>query len=291
MECCKLITSTPCSKPMEKPIKWTDTPEAAFKRVQSGLILFKNQTEAAAKLIWEAKTRQLWKLRYSSWKEFCEIGCGYGVRWSDQLFQKYQVKLDENAALFSGEKTPCKQVVPSKRSPLASEAILLRNNEEKCLSSEQTLTSGKSAKKSDVSKPTVVKPKAEPEPVLDKTGYAIPPELLAEWNRASQQAGGWVRAFDAIHREVMDRHGLDFALKGINKATLESDHSNYRENIKQALPHAVCGTCQGRLPKNCKTCNGLGWVNKTFWENCVPMEIKQIRDKSYGTTSSARLSA
>ncbi|SRR6266576_583820 len=141
----------------------------------------------------------------------------------------------------------------------------------------------------------------KPEIRHDKTGYPIPPELVAEWDRASDQANGWIRAFDAVHRQVMEAHGQDFAVANINKSTIESLHSNYRENLKQAVPYAVCGTCQGKLPERCKSCNpcatekgkgkGLGWVNKHFWENCTPVEIQKMREKTYGTKSSARLSA
>jgi len=138
-----------------------------------------------------------------------------------------------------------------------------------------------------------------PEIQLDKTGYPIPENLIAEWDRATDQAMGWIRAFDAIHRQIMSVHGTDFAVAKINKSSLESDHSNYRGWIKQAVPYAVCPICQGKLPDKCKGCNpcneeakgkGLGWVNQRYWETCVPIELKKIRERAYGTKSPARLS-
>lgn len=143
-------------------------------------------------------------------------------------------------------------------------------------------------------------PKTNGEIRLDKTGYPIPENLISEWDRATEQAMGWIRAFDAIHRQVIAVHGTDFAVAKINKSSLEADHSNYRGWLKQAVPYAVCATCQGRIPDKCKACNpcneegkgvGLGWVNQRFWESCVPIELRKIREKSYGTNSSARLSA
>jgi len=142
-------------------------------------------------------------------------------------------------------------------------------------------------------------PKA-PEVRTDKEGYPIPESLLPEWDRATNQAMGWIREFDAIHRQVMNLHGKDFALARINKASLESLHSNYRETLKQAVPYAVCVVCQGKNPDRCKECNpnkedgkgvGLGWVNKHFWENCEREDLKTVRRKSYGINSPSRLSA
>jgi hypothetical protein len=147
-------------------------------------------------------------------------------------------------------------------------------------------------------------PAKQPEIVLDKTGYPIPPELLPEWKRATDQAMGWIRAFDEIHRQVLAVHGKDFTVARINKSSLESLHSNYRESLMQAVPYAVCGLCQGRTPDHCKACNpcqqedgkpvlgvGLGWVNKHFWETATPIEYRQIRQRAYGTNPSAGLSA
>ena len=153
-----------------------------------------------------------------------------------------------------------------------------------------------------VSGPEALKPEKNGAPEIrrDKTGCPIPKELLPEWDRATNQANGWIRAFDDVHRQVMGAYGQDFAVAHISKETIESLHSNYRQNLKQALPYAVCDACQGKLPEHCKRCNpepknknskGLGWLNKHFYDDCVPKEHQQMRHKLYGTYAPAGLPA
>lgn len=119
--------------------KSIETQEQALKRVQTGLIKFRLQAEIAAALIWEAKTKKLWTAKYSSWNEFCELGCGYSKQWAHQLFQKYETKLEIDGWISAWGEMRSKSV-PTVKSLDSSEAVLLGNKQKKCLSSERTLT-------------------------------------------------------------------------------------------------------------------------------------------------------
>src|SRR6266550_1295030 len=115
---------------MSKPI---ESIKQACRRIQQGLIAYRHQTEIAAALVWEAKTKKVWVDDYSSWSEFCEKGCGYTRQWADQLFKKYQTKVQidilETANIEGHSKS-----MPSVKSLDASEAENKGNSHKKCLS-------------------------------------------------------------------------------------------------------------------------------------------------------------
>jgi len=67
--------------------KYTDTEESAFERIATGLRNFRGQTEAVAALILEARVRQIWRLKYSSFREFCEVECGFSRQWCYMLIR------------------------------------------------------------------------------------------------------------------------------------------------------------------------------------------------------------
>ena len=50
-------------------------------------------------------------------------------------------------------------------------------------------------------------------------------------------------------------------------------------DIKTAKPFAVCPTCQGQIPEQCRMCHGRGLISEFRWNTCVTREDKEFRFK------------
>ena len=268
--------------------------QQAYKRITDGLRNFLNHSVGAMTLVQEAKRTEIWKEKWSSWGEYCEKEFGKSRRRAEQLLEiagtieeiqnakPFRIESEENKEILSNLNT--RQVKALSGLPTEKKAEILAK--------AIVVQGGKSPRPGTINGVRMAMSEKEPEIHLDKTGYPIPEKLLPEWNRATEQAMGWIHAFDTIHRQVTALFGKDFAVAKINQSSLVSDHSNYRQQLKQAVPYAVCHNCQGKNFERCKSCNpspdepksiGLGWVNRRFWDDCVPEEFKRTREKAYGT--------
>ena len=180
-------------------MKAIESLKQACRRIQQGLIAYRHQTEIAAKLVWEAKTKRVWMEDYSSWSEFCERGCGYSRQWADQLFKKYQTKV-QIEILETGKIEACSKSMPSVKSLDTSKAInkgILPKSAFKNLISpsvvdgvKKTAKSGPCAEFGDGTyrgvetsefyverDPADKMPKATPEDVVSARAAASPPEI------------------------------------------------------------------------------------------------------------------
>jgi hypothetical protein len=48
--------------------------------------------------------------------------------------------------------------------------------------------------------------------------------------------------------------------------------------IGLAMPYAVCPTCQGQNADRCTVCQERGMVSEFFYKNCVPSDVRKIRE-------------
>src|SRR6266576_4886380 len=60
------------SSPIQMTSTKLETRPQAYKRITDGIRSFVNHSVGAAKLVLEAKRLEIWKERWSSWKEYCE---------------------------------------------------------------------------------------------------------------------------------------------------------------------------------------------------------------------------
>lgn len=116
-----------------------------------------------------------------------------------------------------------------------------------------------------------------PKKHLDKTGYPIPEAILPEWGRAA--------AFESTLREISKIKSI------IEKATEDKDPifgevgnaaiahlKNAYSDLTCVIPHAVCTSCQGRIPDKCTLCLRRGFISK-FRYSLVPVETRRMREK------------
>lgn len=125
-------------------------------------------------------------------------------------------------------------------------------------------------------KPTDAKP-AVPTLQKDCTGCEIPEDIQPLWDRGGE-AQELITYVNATLSAVEKRQGfgdplwttLDFSgtIAGLKQV---------KENLKEGKPFAICPTCGGKTPKNCKPCGGRGFVSEFFWHNCVEESVKKLR--------------
>ncbi len=114
---------------------------------------------------------------------------------------------------------------------------------------------------------------------LDETGCEIPDSVLEDWHRADELADSLLKKQSEM--KVAIESGInsdDVIFKELNQSDIATIKAP-REVIKQIKPYSVCTTCQGHERKKCKLCIGKGFLSKGRYEQCVPAEIKAMREK------------
>jgi len=76
-------------------------------------------------------------------------------------------------------------------------------------------------------------------------------------------------------RQAQDEKRPEWAEINFSSVLAQLDQA-YAE-IKTVKPHAVCPTCQGQNPTNCRLCRGRGFISEFLWDNAVPRETKELR--------------
>jgi len=117
----------------------------------------------------------------------------------------------------------------------------------------------------------------------DKTGYAIPEEVLPLWDRDPEVAeiqNIIARAVRLVKDASADASATNLFWGAVDLQRIESMLYNAKRDLDNARPYAVCCTCQGRVRESCRSCKGRGYLNKHLYDNCVPVELKAIRAKS-----------
>jgi hypothetical protein len=117
----------------------------------------------------------------------------------------------------------------------------------------------------------------------DKTGYAIPEEVLPMWDRDPEVAeiqNAIARAVRLVKDASADTSATSKFWGAVNLQHIEITLYNAKRDLDGARPYAVCCTCQGRVRESCRSCKGRGYINKHLYDVCVPEELKAIRAKS-----------
>jgi hypothetical protein len=114
----------------------------------------------------------------------------------------------------------------------------------------------------------------------DKTGYAIPEEIMDLWNRRDEvkEILSAISKTRCAVRAAIEKDDPLFYPSNVNGA-LANLNSAYG-SMEVSMPYAVCPTCQGRARDTCASCKGRGLVSKLHFDTCVPEELKAIRAKS-----------
>ena len=114
---------------------------------------------------------------------------------------------------------------------------------------------------------------------LDHTGFPVPEEGIALWQR-SEEVSELMSQVQRLKRQLtaLEKEN-DLLFAPIHFSQVQGELHRIWADIKQAIPYAVCTTCQGKLPKRCGVCHGRGFLSEIQW-TAVPEELKTIRAKA-----------
>ena len=130
--------------------------------------------------------------------------------------------------------------------------------------------------------------------VCDATGLPIPEEIIGFWDRNGevQELMSHVSSVRSKLRHAQEKD--DPLFREINFTDAIANLNQVYTDLERAKCHAVCPDCSGIAPslidhlkaggkkesyQRCATCKGRGFVSKFFWETCVPIEIRNLRNK------------
>ena len=199
-------------------------------------------------------------VKYGTWEEYCKNRWNLTAKYVNQLVAAGPVMQE-----FQQVKSVSAAVELSKLPLHVRKDAVLKVSE----SGEVTV---EKVKNLTIPKP----PKFEKGPV-DATGIEVPVESRSLWNRKNDaqtllNSVSEMRSFLKRCQESGDVLFIELDYTD-NLAKLNQIY----EDLKRAIPHAVCHSCQGKQPKDCPICKGRGFVSKFYWDNCVPEEIKELR--------------
>ncbi len=116
----------------------------------------------------------------------------------------------------------------------------------------------------------------EEKAVTDMIGRRVPPELVGLWNRR-EEIKELLAALSKVRSTVkMAGEKRDPLYFNTDTQRVWADLCNAYGALKLAAPYAVCPTCQGKVPEQCKMCGGAGLISQMAWENTVTREKREL---------------
>lgn len=227
-----------------------------YDRITTSLRGAKKHLEELGPLLVESKQERIWEEGgFNSLKEWIEKEIGISRSWAYELMGKVQNQLPETSE--TSEKTQ------NDTCPVTGHASVEKEHFTK---GKPSIRPNISSEKSD---------KTE-EVRLDSVGRKIPEQIVNYWERRDE--------VNAILTEIS-------RLKTLIESAKRSDDMLWREvtgqdavnalvraydEVKLALPYAVCPYCHGLTLNECQHCRGKGWMSRFAWKTFVPEEMKQL---------------
>lgn len=250
------------------PKTYKDSEKDAYARISEAIINWRDATIDLSAIIAEAKERQIWKLKYDSWNDFCQFECGITKRWANKLIETSNSMRE--IAEFSERKSLQNRETGGNSVP----TIISNANVNSVVNSPSKPLTEKTISEA-AETVEVLKPKEQ----LDRTGLPIPHQCLAVWNRASEVQEFLTQLSKMRGTLKKAQEENDLLWGGLNYSGALADLGRTYTSIECAKPYAVCPNCQGKLAKNCVCCKGRGMVSQYLWDSTITREEKAMRAK------------
>lgn len=249
-------------------------------------------------------------IKHGDWETWIKINVTFSLRTVQNYMRIFQNKevvksetiLDLRGALelLSGPAAPVNQTslppVPVKNATAAllkSQPIVTSTTQQSQAPQKPSVNQNSKPPAAPISKPPQLHPKPPipiPVPASDKpkdgTGFVIPPGLMMLWNRR-QEIQDWLTMISNI-RSNLDRAQTanDPLYSEVNFSDVQSHLDSAYAALKPGKPFAVCPTCKGKemLVEGCTDCKCRGLVSQFYWDNCVPIETRQMREENNSKT-------
>lgn len=243
-----------------------------------------NATIECGMALREIRDRELWREEADSFQHFCVDNWGVSRSRAYQLIDCAEIVAELSPAASTAVDTE-RAARELKKAPAEARDEII-NAAEKDKNGKVSGPSVAKAVKEHQDKAVPVNAPEAPK-VFDRTGFEIPQPspAISTWMRA-EEVQSMLTALSRIKGVVEKACGNakiadnDVIYAEVGYAGLVADLNSSYQQLKVALPFAVCPTCQGRVLSPCSTCSGRGMVSEFFWKHMVPEKTKEIREKA-----------
>jgi hypothetical protein len=247
----------------------TTIAEKKYQKLKAIVRRWMDDRFAVGAALKEIRDEELYKSEYENFEDFCHTEYGFKRARAYQLIEASEVKL--GLAPVSAER------LTNEGQARALSAVPEPEREEVLNRAAET---GRVTAKSITEAAQPVQRQSKPEKIinLDKTGYAIPDSIYADWQQAEsfREELSKLREVKRTVKQNIEDRSLPF--REITN-TVINDIENLINELNCVLPYAVCPTCSGHSRNDCTRCRGRGFVSKFSYDMHTPSELKALREK------------
>jgi hypothetical protein len=230
----------------------------------------------------EIRDLRLYRREYAGFDEYCRMKWGWAKAYANYVIRGADVvkSLPEKLATIVATETQARELAKIPAEDRAEVLQALVDSGEPVTAAAIKRQLPPVPAQSDNGRPSGPSLPPPPALVVDATGWPIPTQLIPLWLRS------W---------EVQEMLTTLSRVKGALRTAQESKDPLFTEvlfssalsqldqawtDIKTAKPFAVCPTCQGQVPEQCRMCHGRGLISEFRWNTCVTREDKEFRTKA-----------
>jgi hypothetical protein len=260
-------------------MKLSKIDEDHFAKLEKVIESGKKTFVAVGLALEEIRQERLYRIKYSTFEEYCQKRWGWNAHRGRQLI---------NSALVV-ELLPKEMGNLLPNSAAASELGKVKP-EERVAVVEKAAARGPVTAKSITAAAKAVAP---PTSVVrrDAIGREIPYAILADWDRAHEVGTRLRSTVSKLKCELQagleskTESDKDIIFRELTNSII-SDASALHYSLGQILPYAVCPKCQGKTHRDCLTCRQRGFVSKSYWEGPnVTKDLRNFIQKQYANSA------
>jgi ParB-like chromosome segregation protein Spo0J len=113
---------------------------------------------------------------------------------------------------------------------------------------------------------------------VDASGFPIPKPAQEYWHRR-KEAADILAQLRYAKTKIRELKPEDIMWAEVNLGGVTSDLESAINRFRGGMPAHVCAHCQGQHPERCTACKGRGVVSEYFWRQCVPVELREMREQ------------
>lgn len=212
----------------------------------------------------EIRDKKLYRQNYGTFEEYCLKKWGWSANYGRRVIEAAEVAKSVPIGTIKNEG--------------AARALAKVPKEQRAQVVEKAQSAGPVTAKA-------IREAARPIPAtveLDREGFQIPAQAMHTWNRKDEPQKLLNLLSDVRVALTAAQQNKDSLYCEVNFSAVFADIGNAYAGIKRAIPHAVCLSCQGKLPEKCRDCGGRGMVSKLFYDQFTDVKLKEIRKKVSG---------
>jgi hypothetical protein len=113
---------------------------------------------------------------------------------------------------------------------------------------------------------------------VDASGFPVPKPAQEYWHRR-REAADILAQLRYAKTKIRELKPEDIMWAEVNLGGVTSDLESAINRFRGGMPEHVCAHCQGQHPERCTACKGRGVVSEYFWRQCVPVELREMREQ------------